>query len=1030
MKPDELIKLIATFKQLISELFFKGQEPQWLALAINYSLLFLLLLLGFWAALVVIGQCIKIWAEQIRPLYYDQALKKRLRNRQRFANHIEQEIRQLNSREEWKDYRFTELEAEVEAEGKRLRLLPLPFFRSSRRGLRREQSLSKALELSGERLIILAGDPGSGKSIALRHVAEKLALRSSKDKNIKSIIPLYVNLKKLERPAQVAINRELIESFVKQELNRINDRDIEQFLEEEFQVGVKEGTWLFLFDSFDELPEVLSSVEADTTIGDYAQAIDDFLNGFNQCRGIIASRQFRGPKHLGWPLFRILPLDSRRWELIRKAELDPPIEKELSGRLRVATQEIEEMTKNPMFLGILCENMRAGNDFPNNTHAVFESYLEARLARDATRLQKRFQLQPTDVRMAAERIAFCMSIDTELGLSPSRDKIQEAMERHHLVSSGDVGRYMNALEYLKLARSEQQAVPGSPEHFTFSHRRFQEYFATCIVLSDLTRISPRLLLTDGRWRETAVVILQTQAAEEFAPILAEASELVQEMTRKIPDLIADPYAYINPKTSGDVPSVLKPFAWPAGLQPLLSLLQDGLMGRMREFPADIQDNASRILLTASSRGSLADQKWSLEVAGITPQPVLLWLLRRAFASKSQWLKEVAYRQTARLGEIPEDIAAAIRKSLKYLFSEKRLNKEYYATLAHLSRLDQPSRFISSLRLLKLIPIVDSLLKGGVLLGLIALGSIFHWKEALVFVAILILYILVEKAATSARGHEWYDPFAVYLYRILWLTRWILFPLLWTPFAIFASEQGQFTNPIWWSFLALLPVLYIVFDFNRALKHIALHIEKDVITLVFLALLPLALIAARKIAESMFYKNFSLFITAFAVPPSLALIYFVYQSTRIARILLADKTKFRHWLKTPIMQVTAEELLHLLCLYQSTEYSMKLVATIRERNSLIASDASENLINELALKLDSEIRSKPLTSDLADSKFFRSWMENYTRKDKSRLKDLGTEFLDEIYITLEQIRSKRKGTDADLRNAHYRPAVSSSSDCRR
>ena len=88
----------------------------------------------------------------------------------------------------------------------------------------------------------------------------------------------------------MAINRELIESFVKQELNRINDRDIEQFLEEEFQVGVKEGTWLFLFDSFDELPEVLSSVEADTTIGDYAQAIDDFLNGFRVPR-IISNLQ-------------------------------------------------------------------------------------------------------------------------------------------------------------------------------------------------------------------------------------------------------------------------------------------------------------------------------------------------------------------------------------------------------------------------------------------------------------------------------------------------------------------------------------------------------------------------------------------------------------------------------------------------------------------------------------------------------------------------------------------------------------------
>ena len=1029
MKPDELIKLIATFKQLISELFFKGQEPQWLALAINYSLLLLLLLLGLWGALVVIGQSIKIWAEQIKPLYYDQAQKKRLRNRQRFANHIEQEIRQLNSREEWKDYRFTELEAEVEAEGKRLRLLPLPFFRSSRRGLRREQSLSKALELSGERLILLAGDPGSGKSIALRHVAEKLALRSSKDKNIKSIIPLYVNLKKLERPAQVAINRELIESFVKQELNRINDRDIEQFLEEEFQVGVKEGTWLFLFDSFDELPEVLSSVEADTTIGDYAQAIDDFLNGFNQCRGIIASRQFRGPKHLGWPLFRILPLDSRRWELIRKAELDPPIEKELNVRLRVATQEIEEMTKNPMFLGILCENMRAGNDFPNNTHGVFESYLETRLARDASRLQKRFQLQPADVRMAAERIAFCMSIDTELGLSPTRDKIQEAMEHHHLDSSGDIGRYMNALEYLKLARSEQQAVPGSPEYFTFSHRRFQEYFATCIVLSDLTRISPRLLLTDGRWRETAVVILQTQPAEEFAPILAEASELLQGVMRKIPDLIADPYAYINPKTSSDVPSMLKPFDWPAGLQALLSLLQDGLIGRMQELPADIQDNASRILLTASSGGSLADQKWSLEVAGITPQPVLLWLLRRAFASNSQWLKEVAYRQTARLGEIPEDIAAAIRKSLKYLFSEGRLNKEYYATLAHLSRLDQPSRFINSLLLLKSVPIVDTMLKAGVVIGLIVIGSMFDWAIASILIVLFVLFILLERGSSiKGGGYLMYSFHSVLRDHFIWTTRLLLFPLLWTPFAIIAAEQGKFTDTVWWSFLAFLPALNIVYGFNRAIKPISLDIMSIMKSGFLLALATLFSIAYSKMFALLIEKYPSLFITLPYVAASMLAAYVLYEFATMGKILLlADKAKFRNWLKIPIKQVTAEEPLNLLCLYQSTEYSRRLVVTIREKNALIASEASENLINELALTLDTLIRSKPLTSDFAASEIFRSWMESYTRKDKSRLKNLGTEFLDEIYITLEQIRSKRKGIDAEIGRSHIRPAVSSSSD---
>ena len=186
-----------------------------------------------------------MWKEQIKPLYYDQAQQRRVRNRQRFAEYIRQEIRQLNNREDWKDYRFTELEAEVEAEGKRLRALPFPFLRSTRRGLRREETLSKALELSLERLILLEGDPGSGKSIALRHVTEKLAQRATEDKSMKSIVPLYVNLKRLVRPSGAPINRELIETFVKQELNRIQDRDVEQFLDDEFQAGMQEGTWFF-----------------------------------------------------------------------------------------------------------------------------------------------------------------------------------------------------------------------------------------------------------------------------------------------------------------------------------------------------------------------------------------------------------------------------------------------------------------------------------------------------------------------------------------------------------------------------------------------------------------------------------------------------------------------------------------------------------------------------------------------------------------------------------------------------------------
>lgn len=1064
MKPEDLLKLVEAFKKIIEEII-KKPLPPWLSSLFNYILLLIFCLLAIWGGLIVISQIIKIWTEQIRPLYYNQEQKKRLLKRQRFADYIEHEIRQLNSREEWKDYRFTELEAEVEAEGKQVKFFILPFFQSTKRGLRREQSLSKALELSSERLILVEGEPGSGKSVALRHVAEKLAQRSMKDKSIKSVIPLYINLKKLERSSKVKINRELIEYFVKQELNRVNDRDIEQFLDEEFQKGVQEGTWLFLFDSFDELPEVLSSVEADTTIRNYAEAIDDFLSGFNKCRGIIASRQFRGPKHLGWPRFRILPLESRRWELIRKAELEPRIEKELNGRLRIAPQEIQDMTKNPMFLGILCEDMRDGSPFPENTHSVFENYLEKRLTRDADRLQRRFKLTPAEVRTAAEKVAFCMSIDPNLGLSPAREGIRGAMGRLGFKLRGNLEQYLNALEYLKLARSEAQIVAGDSQFFTFAHRRFQEYFATCVVLSDLNRISPRQLLTDGRWRETAVVIFQTQPPEVFAPILAEARYLLDEIAGNISGLIDDPVGYVNPETTNKNLSAPKPFAWPDGLLPLLGLLQDGFISRIKELPDDIQMQAGRFLLTASSEGTLADQKWSLEVAGITPQPVLLWLLRHGFASESQWLKEVAYRQTARLSQIPDDIAADIRQALVILFARNRLNKEFFATHAHLSRLDQASRYINILRLLKWISPIDIILHIVVFCGVIG-ALMLARSELFVFIfpflfrshptmllplkpeLLVLIAPLLFMSYLTLRKFFYYDVHPVYFLSLFFI-RIIFFPLLlWSIFAISAANTGQFTHPFWWAFLLLFPVLYFIIKFRELIKYVISKF-KVIAFVTFLCLLIFVIMFwcidnPDSVISKILFFSYSIIVVCF-IPLRVIENYISY---------IQDWIKWQKWLKIRPSSITAQELLNLITQYHHARFSKRLIIIIRERNSLLATEDSEQLLKELALALESSIisnkrqfkmqlkmlqrkwrkylknpfyaikdisrrlnlvrkSSQTLTrervNNYSGSDFFNTWLGQYTLKDKSRLVNLGSEFLDEIYILLEQIRARRQNS---------------------
>ena len=230
-----------------------------------------------------------------------------------------------------------------------------------------------------------------------------------------------MNLKNLSVDLGTRVDRDLIEKLVKRTLNRPNDRDIAEFLEEEFELGIGAGTWLFIFDSFDEIPEILSSTEADETINTYAQAIWDFLNGLNRCRGIVASRLFRGPRQLGWPRFQIVPLSfARQTELVRNSGLKRDIRDDLSGKLAAAGGDLQLMASNPMFLGLLCEHMRSGHGFPSNSHTVFETYVTSRLNRDALRVQQRYQVPARQLRQAAEAVAFCISADNDLGLNPRR----------------------------------------------------------------------------------------------------------------------------------------------------------------------------------------------------------------------------------------------------------------------------------------------------------------------------------------------------------------------------------------------------------------------------------------------------------------------------------------------------------------------------------------------------------------------------------------------------------------------------------
>jgi len=112
------------------------------------------------------------------------------------------------------------------------------------------------------------------------------------------VIPMYVDLKGfLPQGAPRrgdAVTAQDVEAFVEATLSARGTRSAASFLDSEFHLSGEAGTLLFLFDSFDEIPAILSAPDQNSAVVNYASAISSFMRERRLCRGVVASREFRG----------------------------------------------------------------------------------------------------------------------------------------------------------------------------------------------------------------------------------------------------------------------------------------------------------------------------------------------------------------------------------------------------------------------------------------------------------------------------------------------------------------------------------------------------------------------------------------------------------------------------------------------------------------------------------------------------------------------------------------------------------------
>ncbi len=603
---------------------------------------------------------------------------KRANRRAMFADHLESAMRRLAEKEEWRDSRFAELEAEVEVERRssldRLR----KRFGAGRTRIRRLPSLTAALRESPERLVVLEGDPGAGKSVALRHLAQTMAAAASTSRSERSILPIYVNLKTF-RPSG-APTAEDVREYVLASMNPAQSRDIDRFLDDEFDPSRENGLLLFLFDSFDEIPAILSAVEAGPIIDGYGDAISGFI-GMGRSRGIIASREFRGPGRTGWPRFRVMPLSTkRRTLLIRRADLDDADETLLLNGLGEMEPTVQQLADNPLFLSLLCEYVRERHALPTSTHAVMESYLGSRLARDRDRIEHRFAVTIDVTRTVAEEMAFQMLSSPEAGLSAGRLEIAGLVAAQLAHDPDEVVAAVDALIYSKLVKFSDDDAPGSTEDapVTFAHRRIQEYFATCVAIRSRDRISLAELLTNGRWRETAVAMLQTAA---------DSGELVAEID-----------ALLQAAVPGES-------EWPPGSLHLLDILANGL--RLEpgvELPVNLA--ADVLLARGWTQGTRLDRKWVVELCAAAGLERAIGYLTLAFDSGSLLLRDEAYAQVRRVGPAASRLEPQIRQALVDMSVDGELRRERRSVSAQLHRLADPRSLRRTTNLLLIAPVVS------------------------------------------------------------------------------------------------------------------------------------------------------------------------------------------------------------------------------------------------------------------------------------------------------------------------------------
>jgi hypothetical protein len=400
-------------------------------------------------------------------------------------------IRDIDRATNWSHEYYTPLDAEVE-------------MKTSNRTNKVVKDLLEAIRNSDDRLFLLVGDPGAGKSVALR----KLCLDILKESVKREYIPIYVNLKEWtdtqkdwsKTPPKPADLRD----FIKKNLLR-KDPYLADFFEKYFDTLDENGNLFFILDSFDEIPQVLGTTADAKLIEDLTIVCRDFLKGSKQKRskGILASREYRMPSQAYLEATTKLTVRPFTFEKIEQSLTQSGhISKATVEQLLRERPELVPSMRNPFITSLLKEYLATNkNQFPKNQADLFENYIRTSIQK--AQVNRGLAIPFADVMQVT--IEMAKRIFSEAGLQAPLSMLRQTIKHEHFDSIVEIMRYT------RIARGDAH----NSSEFSFAHRRFYEYFVVQDLLNaGKSNLPLKSIPTDSRWRDTLVLYCEVAPFED------------------------------------------------------------------------------------------------------------------------------------------------------------------------------------------------------------------------------------------------------------------------------------------------------------------------------------------------------------------------------------------------------------------------------------------------------------------------------------------------------------------------------------